>query len=131
MFHSLMLDALSPQVYGRDHPALHFRRLTEFAILIKRPHAMPDHSVHKATDLASDERLLIERWLGRPLSSDETISVNAYRPHSAPTGDQAEILWHDILTQAREIGSRAPGISENDLDALLGEALAAARGGRE
>jgi hypothetical protein len=36
---------------------------------------MPDHSVHKAGDLAHDERLLVERWLGRILSNDETISV--------------------------------------------------------
>jgi hypothetical protein len=39
--------------------------------------SMPDHSVHKALDLAGDERLLVERWLGRTLPDDETISVNA------------------------------------------------------
>ena len=47
----------------------------EFGILDKRPHAMPDHSVHKAGDLADDERILVERWLGRALSNDETIST--------------------------------------------------------
>src|SRR6266566_3576918 len=89
----------------------------EFGILVKRPCAMPDHSVHKAGDLARDERLLVERWLGRRLSNDETISVNAYRPHSAPTGYQREILRREILTQAREIGSRVQDPDEREVDA--------------
>jgi hypothetical protein len=42
---------------------------------------MSNHSIHRAIDLASDERLLVERWLGRALANDETISVKA--SHSA------------------------------------------------
>jgi hypothetical protein len=91
---------------------------------------MPDHSVHKAGDLARDERLLVERWLGRPLSNDETISVNAYRPHSSPTGDEREILRREIVTQAQEIGSRAKDANEKDVDELLDEAYSAIRGRR-
>ena len=92
---------------------------------------MPDHSIHKAGDLARDERLLFERWLGRSLSNDETISVNVYRPHSAPTGDERETLRREILTQAGEIGSRVQDANEKDVDALLDEAFAATRGKRE
>ncbi len=88
---------------------------------------MPDHSTHKAGDLARDERLVVERWLGRALANDETISVNAYRPHSAPTGGEREILHREIVTQAREIGSRIPDADEEDVDALLDEAIDAAR----
>ena len=91
---------------------------------------MSDHIVHKAGDLARDERLLVERWLGRPLSNDETISVNAYRTHSAPTGDEREILGREIVTQAREIGSRVQNANEKDVDALLDEAIAVTRGRR-
>jgi hypothetical protein len=90
---------------------------------------MPDHSVHRAGDLARDERLLVERWLGRPISNDETISVNAYRTHAAPTGNEREILWQEIMTQAREIGSRAQDANEKDIDAQIDEAFAATRGG--
>jgi hypothetical protein len=88
---------------------------------------MPDHFVHKAADLAPDERLLVERWLGRVLSNDETISVNAYRPHSPPVGDEREILRRKIVTQAQEIGARVQDVNEKDVDALLDEAFAAAR----
>jgi hypothetical protein len=91
---------------------------------------MLDHSVHRAGDLAHDERLLVERWLGRALSNDETISLNVYRPHSAPTGDEREILRREIVTQAQEIGSRVPDANEKDVDALLDEAFTAARSRR-
>jgi hypothetical protein len=91
---------------------------------------MPDHSVHKAGDLASDERLLVERWLGRALSNDETISVSAYRPHPAPPGNGRETLRREIVTQAQEIASRVRDTNEEDIDALLDEAFAATRSGR-
>ena len=91
---------------------------------------MPDHSVHKAVDLARDERLLVERWLGRPLSNDETISVNAYRPYFSPAGNDR--VWEEILTQAREIGSRvgAEDAAKTGVDDLLDEAFNAVRGRR-
>jgi hypothetical protein len=92
---------------------------------------MPDHSVHKAADLAHDERVLLERCLGRPLLNDETISVNAYRPHPAPTGDERQNLRREIVTQAHEIGSRVRDFNETDIDALLDEAFAERRGKHE
>lgn len=91
---------------------------------------MPNHSVHKATDLAGDERVIVERWLGRALSGDETVSVSAYRPHASPVGDERDALQRDIIAQAREIGSRAQGVTEQEVDALLDEALAETRGNR-
>ena len=54
--------------------------------------------------------------------------MNAYRPDSAPTGHERDILRQDILTQAREIGSRVQDANEKDVDALLDEAFAATRG---
>lgn len=92
---------------------------------------MSDYSIHKAGDLPSDERLLVERWLGRPLSNDETITVSVYRPHPAPSGDERESLRREILAQAREIGSRVHEADEKELDALLDEAFADARGKHE
>jgi hypothetical protein len=91
---------------------------------------MPDHSVRKAGDLAGDERLLVERWLGRTLSDDETISVNAYRPHPAPDFGDREVLRRKILAQAHDIGSRAGEISDKELESLLDEAFDDVRGHR-
>jgi hypothetical protein len=80
--------------------------------------------------LAGDERVIVERWLGRALSADETISVSAYRPHPAPVGDEREALRRNIITQAREIGSHAPDVTGQELDALLDEAFTETRGKR-
>jgi len=54
----------------------------------REPRAMPAYSIHRA----SDERLIVERWLGRALSSEETITINAYRPRAGP--DSAERRRH-------------------------------------
>ena len=92
---------------------------------------MPNHSVHKASDLAPDERLFVERWLGRALFRDETVTLNAYRPHAAPTGAERDVLRRNIIAQAREIGSRGPDVSEDEADAVVDEAFAEIRGRRE
>ncbi|MBI1841464.1 MAG: hypothetical protein HYR88_11515 [Verrucomicrobia bacterium] len=91
---------------------------------------MPDHSIHRASDLAGDERLIVERWLGRALSNDETISVNPYRPHTAPDIASRQGLRRDIVAQAREIGTRVEGITDRELEDLLGEAFEDVRGRR-
>jgi hypothetical protein len=89
---------------------------------------MPNHSVHKASDLAPEERMFVERWLGRALSRDETVTLNAYRPHAAPVSADREALRRSIIAQAREIGSRGPDVSEDEADALVDEAFAVVRG---
>ncbi|HEY3457560.1 MAG TPA: hypothetical protein VGK64_23465 [Bryobacteraceae bacterium] len=84
---------------------------------------MSDHLVHKASDLAGDERLIVERWLGRTLSNDETISISAYRPHVSPGSEERESLRRSILAQAHEISSRAGNISDQEIEDLLSEAF--------
>ena len=85
---------------------------------------MPSNWVHKVSDLAPEERVLVERWLGRQLSDDETVSLNVYKPHPTPTGAERETLRREIISQAREIGSRAAEISDQEADALIDHAFA-------
>ena len=89
---------------------------------------MPDHSIRRASDLAGDERLIVERRLGRAVSNEETISINAYRPHAGPDDLKQQRLRQDIVGQAREIASRAGDVTDRELDELLGEAFDNARG---
>jgi hypothetical protein len=91
---------------------------------------MPDLSIHRAGDLAGDERLIVERWLGRAVSNDETISVKAYRPHSSPDSARREDLRREIIAQAQEIGARADDMTNHELEDLLGEAFRDVRGPR-
>ena len=74
--------------------------------------------------------MIVERWLGRALSGDETISVNAYRPHAAPDNARLQSLRRDIIGQASEIAGRAEDISDRELEELLGDAFADVRGRR-
>jgi len=84
---------------------------------------MANICVHRVSDLAPEERNLVERWLGRAVSEDETITLNAYQPHSAPVGSELESHRQKIVSQAREIGSRQE-IGEEEADALVDEAFA-------
>ena len=87
---------------------------------------MANSCVHRVGDLAREERMLVERWLGRAVSEDETISLNAYKPHAAPAGPERESLRQQIVSQAREIGSRQE-IGEDEADALVDQAFAEIR----
>ena len=91
---------------------------------------MADHSIQRASELAGDERLIVERWLGRTLSNDETISISSYRPHPAPDRDERQDLRRKIIAQARDIGSRAGEVSDREINDLLGEAFDDVRGRR-
>jgi len=91
---------------------------------------MPDHSIHRASDLAGEERQIVERWLGRTLFNVETISVNAYRPHVGPDAAKRQGLRRDIVAQAHEIGACAGDITDQELDGLLDEAFDDVRGRR-
>jgi len=62
---------------------------------------------------------------------DETVTLNAYRPHAAPADAGREALRREIIAQAREIGSRSQDVSEDEADALMDEAFAEIRGRRE
>jgi hypothetical protein len=88
---------------------------------------LPDFSVHRASELGREELQLFEKWLGRTLGADETISVNAWRPHVAPSGERMETLRHDIAGQAREIGLRGPAMDDDEADGLVEEARMAGR----
>lgn len=85
---------------------------------------MPNNWVHRVRDLAREERMLVERLLGRALSDDDTVSLNVYTPHPSPAGSEREALRREIISQAREIGSRAQGIGEEEADALVDQAFA-------
>jgi len=69
---------------------------------------MPDHSIHRVSDLAGE-----------------------HRPHAGPDGSTLESLRNDIVAQAREIGSRPDDMTDQELETPLGEAFSDARVRRE
>jgi len=47
--------------------------------------------IHRAKDLSPDQKLLIERLLGRRVLEDEAISVSAFEPPAIPEERRREI----------------------------------------
>ena len=79
--------------------------------------------LHKASDLAPDERLVVERWLGRPVSEDETITLTTYREASEA---ERRAAGREFMALAKEIGSRAED-NQEEIGALVDEAVQSVR----
>ena len=89
---------------------------------------MPNNSVHRVSDLALKERMLVERWLGRTLSEDETVSLTAYRPTPRRPAANARIFGGTSCLRPARSAPAPKGITEEEVDALLDEAFTDIRG---
>lgn len=88
---------------------------------------MATSKVHQVQDLTVDDRHTIERLLGRPLKEEETVEVTApSRPYvikPAPVGVERERAFAALLRTMREISSQAAGVPEEEINALVDEAI--------
>jgi hypothetical protein len=84
---------------------------------------MSNSALRKARDLSSDVRDALERLLGRALQEEETISVQAYPTHEAPTGSECDEAWRRLLERIDKTAARVANVPESELDALIDEAV--------
>jgi hypothetical protein len=78
----------------------------------------------QASELAPDERVVLERILGRPLEDTELVGVTTGRIISpAPEGEAREEAWKRMLEGMREMQERVKDVPEEELYALIDEAL--------
>ena len=70
---------------------------------------------HKATDLSREDRAVVERLLGRELKDNELVEVNA-------RGSRAE-SWRAVLDDMRDMPARVTDVPEDELYALIDEAV--------
>src|SRR5206468_10411888 len=71
--------------------------------------------------LSSDVRDALERLLGRALQEEETISVQTYPTHEAPTGSERDEAWRRLLERIDKTAARVANVPESELDALIDE----------
>jgi len=83
---------------------------------------MSNNALRKARDLSPSVRTALETLLGRPLEEEETISVQTYPTHQAPTGKQREESWKRLMDRIDRTAARVKDLSDEDLDALIDEA---------
>jgi hypothetical protein len=84
---------------------------------------MSNSALSKARDLSADVRDALEKLLGRALQEEETISVQAYSTHQAPTGGERDEAWRRLLERIDKTAARVADVPESELDALIDEAV--------
>jgi hypothetical protein len=83
-------------------------------------------SLHKACDLAPDQRRAIESLLGRVLNEDEMVSVRTSTGRilkEALKGDAREDAFRKLFDRIENTANRAEGVSEEQIDAAIDEAV--------
>jgi hypothetical protein len=81
---------------------------------------------HKASELSSEQRVILESLLGRAISDRETVSVRAFEPPPLSDEQRKEVLDGLDAYFARVDGKRRP-VSDEEAEAILNEALRSTR----
>lgn len=85
---------------------------------------MADHSLLETANLPDAEPVVAEK------TASATRLADACRPHPEPNGAERETAWRELIATAREIGSRAPDVTEEELTEMIDEAIRAVRSQR-
>lgn len=88
-------------------------------------------AVSIAGELSRNARTAIEAVLGRTLSDDEQVSVMAFRPHAAPTGELRIARAARLKAAMDVLESKALPVSGDELEDALIEALDSVRPRRQ
>ncbi len=79
---------------------------------------------HKVRDLSSEQRVAIESLLGRVLLDEEALNIQPSRVLAeAPVGEARARAYQQYLGHLDELAERANDVPDNELDALVDEAL--------
>ena len=92
---------------------------------------MRNVSIQKASDLPRGVKSAVEQLLGRPVDSDEEVSVVAVPPQQIhPSGNRAAVAQNleEFLNRRAE---KTRDVSDNEIDAAVDEAVDHARHRRE
>ena len=88
---------------------------------------MSNSALRRARDLSPHVRDALEALLGRPLEEEETISIQAYATHEAPTGRARDEAWRRLIERIEKTAARVEDVPEAELDTLIDEAANYAR----
>jgi len=91
---------------------------------------MASGALHKAGELAPEIRRAVEILLGRRLEAEEQVSVTTYSPHKAPRGGARARLARRLERRINQTAKKAERVPEQELDALIDEAVDQVRHGR-
>ena len=84
---------------------------------------MGNIAIHKAKELPSDARRAVEHVLGRALEPDEEVSIMAFPPHDAPTGEARQVLARQLEDRITRTAESVRGVPNDEQEAAINEAL--------
>jgi len=84
---------------------------------------MGDIAIHKANELPSDARRAVERVLGRVLEPDEEVSIMAFSPHDAPTGEARQKLARQLEDRITRTAESVHHVPDDEQEAAIDDAL--------
>ena len=84
---------------------------------------MGNIAIHKANELPSDARRMVERVLGRVLEPDEEVSIMAFSPHDAPTGEARQKLARQLQDRITRTAESVRHIPDDEQEAAIDDAL--------
>jgi hypothetical protein len=79
----------------------------------------------QASELAAEERAVLERIVGRPLEDTDMVGVtiDGTLVQPAPEGEARERAWQEMMDGMREMQERVKDVPEEELYALIDEAI--------
>ena len=84
---------------------------------------MGDIAIHKANELPSDARRAVEGVLGRVLEPDEEVSIMAFSPHDAPTGEARQKLARQLEDRITRTAESVRQVPDDEQEAAIDDAL--------
>lgn len=84
---------------------------------------MGNIAIHKANELPSDARRVVERVLGRVLEPDEEVSIMAFSPHDAPTGEARQKLARQLEDRISRTAESVRHVPDEEQEAAIDDAL--------
>jgi hypothetical protein len=84
---------------------------------------MGNIAIHRANELPSDARLVVERVLGRALQPDEEVSIMAFSPHDAPTGETRQQLARQLEDRITRTAESARQVPDDEQEVAIDDAV--------
>jgi len=85
--------------------------------------------IHKAGDLSPEQKMALERLVGRAISDQDNISIRVLQPSPAlPEEKRTEIL-KNLKSYFSGVDAQRQPVSRDEADEIINEALRSARHG--
>jgi hypothetical protein len=84
--------------------------------------------IHEVKDLSPDQKQAVESLLGRPVSEQETVSVQAFQPPAVPVQRRQEIA-EALRRYFAEVDAKRQPVSADAASGMIDEAMRESRPG--